>query len=103
MSLLSRLFGGGRRPATPAPSHDGDDTLVIVPIPPLIAILTGLEAEKGSALTEAEVLTARDNAVCMTMAASRAAMLAEARGYPDLELERAWEDWEAYRATRDGA
>ena len=43
------------------------ERLVPTPIPALVAILLNKEREKGSPLTEDEVLEIRDNAVCMML------------------------------------
>lgn len=76
-----------------------DEPLVIVAIPPLIALLNALETRKGAPLTEEEVIGARDKAVCMSMPLSEARRLAEARGYDDLDIDDAWEAWRAFRAA----
>lgn len=87
MSTIRRLFGRNSQPP------ESDDPTVIVPIPALVAILTRLELDKGLALTEAEVVEARDNAVCMTMQYSVATQIRDARGYDDLLLEDVWQSW----------
>jgi hypothetical protein len=76
-----------------------DDGLLPVPIPPLVAMLVRFQEEKGAPLTEAEVLGYRDNAVCMVMSREKAAQMAEGRGYPDLDLDHVWEDWQAFLAS----
>ncbi|WP_426787915.1 hypothetical protein [Xanthomonas campestris] len=38
-----------------------EEELIITPVPALVAVLFRLEQEKGSALTKAEVIEARDN------------------------------------------
>lgn len=75
------------------------DELAIVPIPALVAILLNREQQKGSPLTEKEVLAIRDGAVCMAAPRDMAAKLAERRGYEDIDPENAWEDWNAIRPT----
>jgi hypothetical protein len=76
-----------------------DEQLVIVAIPPLVAILLNREHEKGGPLTESEVLSIRDGAVCMAMPYDVAAKVAAKRGYDDIRLECAWEDWNAVRPS----
>ena len=88
MSWLSRLLGK---------SEANGDELVVVPIPPLITLLQHQEAEKGFPLTEDEVLTIRDAAVCMTMKRSRAEQLAASRGFADINPARVWEEWVGVR------
>ncbi len=75
-----------------------DDALVLVPIPPLIAMLMNISEREGRDLTEAEVLGYRDNAVCMVMSRERAEKMAASRGYDDLNLDNVWPDWQALRA-----
>ncbi|WP_231420519.1 hypothetical protein [Sphingomonas sp. Leaf205] len=72
-----------------------DERLVIVPIPALVAILLHSAKEKGSPLTESEVLAIRDQATCITMSYSMAADMVEKRGYDDVRPENVWEDWSA--------
>ncbi|QEI04958.1 hypothetical protein FXN63_03195 [Pigmentiphaga aceris] len=75
-----------------------DDDLVITPIPALSLILLNLEKQKGSPLTEDEVVAARDSAVCMTVSRKVHDAMQESRGYRDLDLENVWEDWLGFRA-----
>lgn len=77
------------------------DDLVIAPVPALVALLLNLEQKKGSALTEAEVLEARDNAACIAMPRSAYRAVSEARGYDDIDPERVWEDWLDFKASLD--
>lgn len=87
--MFRKLFGS-KQPTPPA------EPLVVVPIPPLVTVLVALEKEKGSPLTEEEVLRARDGAVCMTMRVSAAHELAAKRGYRDLNPENVWEEWREF-------
>ena len=43
---------------------DSEEELIPVPVPALVAVLLNKESEKGSPLTEQEVLEIRDNAAC---------------------------------------
>lgn len=74
-----------------------DDPLVVVPLPPLVTVLAWHETQKGAPLTEEEVLEIRGKAICMTMPRSQAAAMAAARGYDDIDPERAWEEWSVAR------
>jgi hypothetical protein len=76
----------------------GDDPLIPVPIPALVALLWNLERQKGEPLTEAEVLKARDGCACIMMPASIRDELAKKRGYADIDPENAWSEWQAARA-----
>lgn len=95
--MFSRFFEPKAGRATP-PSID-DDPVVAVPIPPLVTLLVALEKQKGAPLTEAEVLKARDGAVCMTMPRSGAWKMAEQRGYQDLNPETVWEEWQDFKRS----
>jgi hypothetical protein len=75
------------------------EELVPVPVPALVALLLHLERQKGLPLTEAEVWEARDKAVCIMMPISARDKMAEKRGYPDIDLENAWTEWQAIRPS----
>ena len=75
----------------------GEDDLVIDFSPPLIAVLLAAERSKGGPLTEDEVLDIRDRATCIRLPRSVADATAEQRGYPDLDPERCWEQWQTVR------
>ncbi len=74
---------------------------VTVFINPLAMLLAGREQNKGSPLTEAEVLMVRDEAVCTQMPLSKAeafyAALDVRVSIPRLNPERIWEEWQAAR------
>lgn len=74
-----------------------DEPLVVTPVPALVDILLAMEREKGSRLTEAEVTETRDRAVCIMLPLSERAAMDEARGYADVDPEKAWEQWQAIR------
>jgi hypothetical protein len=76
-----------------------DENLVIVAIPALVAILLHHEKQKGAPLDREEVLAIRDKAACMAMPRHAAAAIAEKRGYQDIGLETAWDDWIAIRPS----
>jgi len=99
MSLFSRLLGL-RSSEARGGQGDTSEPLAIVPIPPLIDILAEHEKQKGGALTREEVDDIAAGAICMTMAQSRAAALAEARGYADIDPANAWEEWQQLRSRR---
>jgi hypothetical protein len=78
-------------------SEEPEEQLVPTPIPALVAILLNKEKEKGYPLTENEVLNIRDNAVCMMLPISAREKMEESRGYPDLNPEYVWEQWQQAR------
>jgi len=69
------------------------DTLVPVFVPALVDVLAAAEKKKGAPLEEDEVLSARDNAICITMSMSRSVKMDEGRGYPDISAENVWAEW----------
>jgi hypothetical protein len=75
-----------------------DELLVPVFVPALVAVLQQAEADKGEPLTEEEVIAIRDNAVCITVRHSQALAMESKRGYPDLDPENVWEEWQAVRS-----
>ena len=76
-----------------------DEPLVPVFMPPLVTILAQHEREKGSPLTEDEMLAIRDKSVVMMMRQSIAQQMAEKRGYPDVDPERCWQEWQERRES----
>lgn len=69
----------------------------IVFVPPLITLLLSKEKEKGSPLTEEEVLYIRDNATAIAVDNDVAVSMAESRGYHDITPENCWEAWCEFR------
>ena len=76
-----------------------DEKLVLAAIPSLVSILLRHEKEKGAPLDEQEVLAIRDKATCVALPVNVAAQMAKTRGYDDIRLEHAWEDWCAVRPS----
>lgn len=68
-------------------------------MPPLLGLLTALEDDKGSPLTEAEVLKVRDTGVCITMEPGDVQRLERTRGYADLEPALVWPQWQALQSV----
>lgn len=79
-----------------------DDLLCLVFIPPLVTLLYRAELEKEAPLTEAGVLTIRDNANCIVMPFSVADEVEAKRGYPDIVAEECWAEWEGIRKQFEG-
>jgi hypothetical protein len=63
--------------------------------------LIHLEREKGAAMTEAELLHARDNAVSTMLPLSQRRALDQSRGYRDIDPDNLWQEWCAYKAGAD--
>ena len=103
MSFFSKFFGKQNTPPSEPAISDHQDPLVPVPIPALGVLLLNLEKQKGSPLSEQEVLQARDNAVCMMLPLSKKRLMDEKRGYEDINPENVWFEWQAFRteAQRD--
>ena len=66
-------------------------------IPALSAILLNAEDEKGSPLTNNEVIEIRDSAAVIMMEEIDAEKMVESRGYDDLDPENVWYDWQMVR------
>ena len=75
-----------------------DEPLVVVFVPALVAVLHQAETEKGEPLSEEEVIAIRGSAVCITVRHSQAQAMESKRGYPDLDPENVWQEWQAVRS-----
>jgi hypothetical protein len=88
-----------RRPSSEQTSRGERE--VVVFLNPLIMLLAGREREKGSHLTEEEVIAVRDGAACVLMTESQAATfyanLDAQFPYPRIDPERVWEQWQEVR------
>jgi hypothetical protein len=73
------------------------EEIVLYFIPSLVATLLNRERAKGSPLTEEEVLAIRDGAPCVALTPQMAAEMDKKRGYPDLDAEYAWPQWQEAR------
>ncbi|ENK1088271.1 hypothetical protein AB2010_001507 [Citrobacter freundii] len=71
--------------------------MTIVYIPPLIALLVAKEKEVSRPLTRQEIEYIRDNATSIALPEDVAEAMAGERGYPDIDPEKAWEEWLAFR------
>lgn len=74
-----------------------EEDLILTPVPSLVAILIAKEREKGAPLTRDEVEKFRDQAECIAMPADARKKVDDARGYLDIDPERAWEEWQIAR------
>lgn len=79
-----------------------DERLHIIPVPSLVATLLRRERDKGTPLTEAEVVEIRDNCPSVAMTDEMLARVVERRGYDDIDPENAWEEWQAVRPSLMG-
>ena len=73
------------------------EELIIFCVPSLVSTLLNREKEKGSPLTEAEVLAIRDSAPAIAMPPDVAAKVEADRGYKDIDPENCWEEWKQAR------
>ena len=85
------------------PNTENTEPLIVTPMPALCVILLNLEEQKGSPLTEQEVLEARDKAACIALPKSVAQAMEEKRGYRDLVLEDVWNEWLGFKQWLNGA
>ena len=72
---------------------EDNGNLIICPVPSLVATLLSKERDKGSPLSEEEVLEIRDNAPSIALTAEDQQRLIERRGYEDIDPEDAWNEW----------
>jgi hypothetical protein len=75
-----------------------DEELLLVHVPALVAVLLSKEREKGSPLTESEVVEIRDSAECIAMPMFAKQKVDESRGYLDIDPENVWEEWQKTKA-----
>ncbi len=68
-------------------------------MPSLVALLGSRESEKGSPLTEEEVIEIRDSAHVVMSPVDIYKKVSESRGYDDIDPEFAWEEWKRVRKT----
>src|SRR5437016_11753647 len=85
---------GSRKRSKALPKNE---PLVPVFIPALAPLLLRAEQLKGKPLTETEVLRIRDKATCVMMPADAARQMEENRGYPDIDPENCWAEWQQRR------
>ena len=74
-----------------------EESLLIVPVPALVAVLMHHENEKGAPLTEEEVLSIRDSVDSIAIPLSAKQKLEETRGYADIDPENVWAEWQITR------
>jgi hypothetical protein len=74
-----------------------EDDLIITPVPALVAVLLAKEKEKGLPLTKEEVEEIADRAECIAMPNHARKKVDEARGYDDIDPEKAWDEWQNVR------
>ncbi|WP_343463523.1 hypothetical protein [Pantoea sp.] len=67
--------------------------MTILFVPSLISLLVSKAEDKGSPLTEQEVLDIRDNATAIVTDPEGILAVAERRGYQDIDPEHCWEEW----------
>lgn len=73
------------------------EELIPIPVPALVAVLLNKEKEKGSPLSESEVIDIRDSAACIMGSSNEVQELEKTRGYSDIDPEFAWEQWQEVR------
>jgi len=76
-----------------------DDNLIFVFTPSLVATLLNREEAKGEPLTEAEVISIRDQCQCIAAPVDVALKMNEARGYDDIDPENCWPEWQRRRLS----
>ena len=77
-----------------------DDYLEISFAPELLYLLKLKESEKGSDLTEEEVIEIRDNAIGMMIRASMLRKIEQSRGYKDIDPRNCWVEWNEYKKLK---
>ena len=78
-----------------------NEKLIPVFMPSLVSLLLRHEQDKGSPLTEQEVLSIRDNATAVMIPEPAAIPIFQARGYEDITSEHCWQHWQDVRKQFD--
>lgn len=73
------------------------EELCLVFIPALSVVLQSAEMNKGSPLTEPEVLKIRDEATCIVLPFGVALKAENERGFRDIVAEDCWNEWQRLR------
>jgi hypothetical protein len=73
------------------------ENLVTVYNPSLATLLLAAETDKGSPLSEREVLGIRDSATVLKLPAETAAQMEKQRGHKDIDPENCWTEWQELR------
>ena len=81
------------------PTNMSDDRLVPVFIPSLAALLLNRENAKAAPLTREEIVAVRDDAQVIMMGDTESRELETKRGYPDVDPEDCWREWQRLRLT----
>lgn len=76
------------------------EQLCVVFIPALSVVLQSAETDKGSPLTESEVLNIRDHATCVAVPFDVALDMENERGFRDLVAEDCWNEWQRLRLLK---
>ena len=80
--------------------RDPNNPLVLDFVPSLVSTLIREEGDKGEPLTSDEVLAVRDKASCIRVPFLAREDVWIKRGYRDVNPERVWEEWQAYRTDQ---
>lgn len=96
MSPLKVFDSGSYAQMTTRPNPE---SLVLQCVPALVSILLSVEQRAGSPLTRAQVETIRDQANVLAVTAEAAKAVDVRRGYADLDLSNAWEEWRTARQS----
>ena len=76
-----------------------DKGLVPVFIPSLVSVFMRHELDKGTQLTEQEVIAIRGKSIPVALRRSDALRLEDHRGYQDVDPAHCWETWRKLRNT----
>jgi hypothetical protein len=74
-----------------------EEKMVPVFLPTLADRLAAAERDKGTPLTKDEVLAVRDRGTCVMLGESAILAMEKRRGFPDVDPEHCWEDWQKLR------
>ncbi|MCW2474522.1 MULTISPECIES: hypothetical protein [unclassified Symbiopectobacterium] len=73
--------------------------MAIVFIPALVSLLEAKEKDFRRELTREDVESIRDNATAIELPAEIAWDMIKSLGYPDIDVQNAWDEWLLYKKT----
>gem|GEM_PF-1389198 len=75
-------------------------TMAIMIIPALAALLEAKEMDSGRELTREDIESIRENATAIELPAEFARDMIKSRGYPDIDADNVWNEWLLYKLLR---
>lgn len=98
--MFRKIFSRKPEPQ-PQPEPQPESELVVECIPSLTWVLTRAEQNKGSPLTEEEVVAISGQAIAIALPRKERDAKWLSQGNRDISCESPWKDWQRYKADPD--